>query len=144
MKKEMISNDDKFRLIKFNDRYQINNFLYAFPTKLLVRLQKKITRWRRMQITSKSYIVLPRRWHSRLFPAANDLNRKQDVFVKAPDNGQFQMWPRSQGQISWYQYEDLVTRNAHVQYLSSNLSNLEVMTKVNFKEKIGQMSSPKV
>ena len=40
----MISNDDKFRLIKFNDRYQINNFLYAFPTKLLVRLQKKITR----------------------------------------------------------------------------------------------------
>ena len=30
---------------------------------------------------------------------------QQDVFVKhnAPDNGQFQRRPRSQGQILWYQ-----------------------------------------
>ena len=43
MKKEMITDDDKFRLIKFNNRYQINNiFFYTFPTKLLIQLPKKL------------------------------------------------------------------------------------------------------
>ena len=41
-------------------------------------------------------------------------------------------------------YVDTSRKIAHVQHESSNVSNLEVMTKVNFKEKIGQMSSPKV
>ena len=41
------------------------------------------------------------------------------INANAPDNGQFQRWLRSQGKISWYQSEDLVTRNAHVQYESS-------------------------
>ena len=43
-----------------------------------------------------------------------------------PYNGKFQRWPRSQGQIPWYQYKDLVTRNAHVQYESSNISNFDI------------------
>ena len=40
--------------------------------------------------------------------------------TNVPDNGRFQIWLKSQGQIPWYQYKDLVTRNAHVQYESSN------------------------
>ena len=36
---------------------------------------------------------------------AHDKKKNQDVFVKhkCPHNRQFQSWPRSQGQISWYQ-----------------------------------------
>ena len=32
--------------------------------------------------------------------------------TNAPNNGQIQWWPYLQGQIPWYQYKDLVTRNA--------------------------------
>ena len=44
-----------------------------------------------------------------------------NVFTNAPDNGQFQWWPSSQRQIPWYNYTDLVTRNVHVEYESSNI-----------------------
>ena len=41
--------------------------------------------------------------------------------TNAPNNGQYQIWPRSKGQINWYQCKDFVTRNAPVQYESSNI-----------------------
>ena len=44
-----------------------------------------------------------------------------NVFTNASDNGQFQWWPSSQRQIPWYNYKDLVTRNVHVEYESSNI-----------------------
>ena len=52
--------------------------------------------------------------------------------TNAPDKGLFQIWPRSQRQILWYQYKDRVTRNAHVQYKSSNFYYF-VMNNVLFK-----------
>ena len=54
--------------------------------------------------------------------------------TNAPDNCQFQRWPRSQGHIFWYQWKDLVTRNDCVQYGSSFIYILEVMTNVKVKK----------
>ena len=41
--------------------------------------------------------------------------------TSAPDNRQFQRWPKYQGQISWYHQKYLVTRNAHMHYKSYNM-----------------------
>ena len=56
--------------------------------------------------------------------------------TKAPDDGQFQRWPRSQGHIFWYQCKDLVTRNDRVQYGSSNIYILEVRPMSIFKKMV--------
>ena len=50
--------------------------------------------------------------------------------INAPDNVQFQRWSRSQGQISWYQLENLVARNTHVQYEISSTHCSKFIRKV--------------
>ena len=49
---------------------------------------------------------------------------KMCLWNKCPNNGKFKIWPRSQGQIHvlWLQYKDLDTKNALVQYESSNFN----------------------
>ena len=61
-----------------------------------------------------------------------------------PDIDQFQRWPKSKGQISWYLEEDPVTRDAHVQYENSNIYYLYVMTNVIFFKKKVKCQGQKV
>ena len=70
---------------------------------------------------------------------SNNIFIKQDVFVKHKyhDNGQFQWWPRSQGQIPWYQY-----KVAHVQGENYNFHYFFMKT-VYFFKKISQISRSK-
>ena len=71
---------------------------------------------------------------------------KQDVFVKhnAPDNGQFQRRPRSQGQIFWYQQKDLVTRNTHVKYGGSSMLSLRSYDQYQFFKKLVKCQGQKI
>ena len=59
--------------------------------------------------------------------------------TNASDNGQFQRWPRPQGQTFLYQKKDLVTRNDHGQCGISNINYLEVMTNVRFFKKLSNV-----
>ena len=62
--------------------------------------------------------------------------------TNAPDDGQFQLWPRSQEQIPSYQYKNLVIRNAHVQCKISNIHFL--LWKMFIFKKMSQIWRPKV
>ena len=98
----------------------------------------KFTRIIRFNLSSE----LPLRTWSQLFKSISwqeawsiELRNKMCLWsTNAPDNCQFQRWSKSQGQISWYQWEDHVTRNAHVNYENSNIYHLEFMTNVNEKK----------
>ena len=54
--------------------------------------------------------------------------------TNASNSAQFQVWPRSQGQIPEYQYKNLATRNADVQYEISNIYNTVLNNGFLFKD----------
>ena len=58
--------------------------------------------------------------------------------TNAPDNGQFQRSPRSEGQISWFQSKDTVTKK----FMCNMKALILMMSDVIFL-KIGQMSRSK-
>ena len=65
----------------------------------------------------------------------NIYNNKMCLWnTNAPNDGQFQRWPRSQGQIHGYQLEDLVTRNAHVQFKALVLTVQKYIARLNISK----------